>query len=192
VHVSGHGSAEELKLMLNLVKPKYFLPIHGEYRMQMAHSKLAEQVGVKPNNIFIVEKGDVVEFTGRKARMSRKVPAGNVLIDGIGVGDVGNIVLRDRRLLSQDGVVLCVVTLNRKQKKLISGPELISRGFVYMRESEEMISEANRIVTKQIEKSLQAGSDWTELKSNIRERLSVFLFEQTKRRPMILPIIMEI
>nr|WP_251125010.1 MULTISPECIES: ribonuclease J [unclassified Exiguobacterium] len=192
VHVSGHGSAEELKLMLNLVKPKYFLPIHGEYRMQMAHSKLAEQVGVKSNNIFIVEKGDVVEFTGRKARMSRKVPAGNVLIDGIGVGDVGNIVLRDRRLLSQDGVVLCVVTLNRKQKKLISGPELISRGFVYMRESEEMISEANRIVTKQIEKSLQAGSDWTELKSNIRERLSVFLFEQTKRRPMILPIIMEI
>jgi ribonuclease J len=178
--------------MLNLVKPKYFLPIHGEYRMQMAHSKLAEQVGVKSNNIFIVEKGDVVEFTGRKARMSRKVPAGNVLIDGIGVGDVGNIVLRDRRLLSQDGVVLCVVTLNRKQKKLISGPELISRGFVYMRESEEMISEANRIVTKQIEKSLQAGSDWTELKSNIRERLSVYLYEQTKRRPMILPIIMEI
>lgn len=114
------------------------------------------------------------------------------MIDGIGVGDVGNIVLRDRRLLSQDGVVLCVVTLNRKQKKLISGPELISRGFVYMRESEEMISEANRIVTKQIENSLQAGSDWTELKSNIRERLSVFLFEQTKRRPMILPIIMEI
>ncbi|WP_114571033.1 ribonuclease J [Exiguobacterium flavidum] len=192
VHVSGHGSAEDLKLMLNLIKPKFFMPIHGEYRMQKAHSRLAQTVGVNANNIFIVENGDVVEFEKRKARMTRKVNAGNVLIDGIGVGDVGNIVLRDRRLLSQDGVVLCVLTISRKGKTIVSGPEIISRGFVYMRESEEMINEANRIVAKQLHGKLNGELDWTEMKSLIRDKLSAFLYEQTKRRPMILPIIMEI
>jgi len=192
VHVSGHGSAEDLKLMLNLIKPKFFMPIHGEYRMQKAHSRLAQTVGVNENNIFIVENGDVVEFEKRKARMTRKVNAGNVLIDGIGVGDVGNIVLRDRRLLSQDGVVLCVLTISRKGKTIVSGPEIISRGFVYMRESEGMINEANRIVAKQLHGKLNGELDWTEMKSLIRDKLSAFLYEQTKRRPMILPIIMEI
>ncbi|MGI1804802.1 ribonuclease J [Exiguobacterium sp. TDN 0502] len=192
VHVSGHGHAEDLKLMLNLIKPKFFLPIHGEFRMQMAHSRLAQTVGVNANNIFIIENGDVVEFEKRKARMSRKVNAGNVLIDGIGVGDVGNIVLRDRRLLSQDGVVLCVITISRKNKTIVSGPEIISRGFVYMRESEDMINEANRIVAKQLQGKLNGELDWTEMKSLIRDKLSAYLYEQTKRRPMILPIIMEI
>ncbi|WP_294740925.1 ribonuclease J [uncultured Exiguobacterium sp.] len=192
VHVSGHGHAEDLKLMLNLIKPKFFLPIHGEFRMQKAHSRLAQTVGVNSNNIFIIENGDVVEFEKRKARMSRKVNAGNVLIDGIGVGDVGNIVLRDRRLLSQDGVVLCVITISRKNKTIVSGPEIISRGFVYMRESEDMINEANRIVAKQLQGKLNGELDWTEMKSLIRDKLSAYLYEQTKRRPMILPIIMEI
>ncbi|WP_426272135.1 ribonuclease J [Exiguobacterium sp. R-17] len=192
VHVSGHGHAEDLKLMLNLIKPKFFLPIHGEFRMQKAHSRLAQTVGVNANNIFIIENGDVVEFEKRKARMSRKVNAGNVLIDGIGVGDVGNIVLRDRRLLSQDGVVLCVITISRKNKMIVSGPEIISRGFVYMRESEDMINEANRIVAKQLQGKLNGELDWTEMKSLIRDKLSAYLYEQTKRRPMILPIIMEI
>lgn len=192
VHVSGHGHAEDLKLMLNLIKPKFFVPIHGEFRMQKAHSRLAQTVGVNANNIFIIENGDVVEFEKRKARMSRKVNAGNVLIDGIGVGDVGNIVLRDRRLLSQDGVVLCVITISRKNKTIVSGPEIISRGFVYMRESEDMINEANRIVAKQLQVKLTGELDWTEMKSLIRDKLSSYLYEQTKRRPMILPIIMEI
>lgn len=192
VHVSGHGHAEDLKLMLNLIKPKFFLPIHGEFRMQKAHSRLAQTVGVNANNIFIIENGDVVEFEKRKARMSRKVNTGNVLIDGIGVGDVGNIVLRDRRLLSQDGVVLCVITISRKNKTIVSGPEIISRGFVYMRESEDMINEANRIVAKQLQGKLNGELDWTEMKSLIRDKLSAYLYEQTKRRPMILPIIMEI
>jgi ribonuclease J len=192
VHVSGHGHAEDLKLMLNLIKPKFFVPIHGEFRMQKAHSRLAQTVGVNANNIFIIENGDVVEFEKRKARMSRKVNAGNVLIDGIGVGDVGNIVLRDRRLLSQDGVVLCVITISRKNKTIVSGPEIISRGFVYMRESEDMINEANRIVAKQLQGKLNGELDWTEMKSLIRDKLSSYLYEQTKRRPMILPIIMEI
>jgi len=192
VHVSGHGHAEDLKLMLNLIKPKFFLPIHGEFRMQKAHSRLAQTVGVNANNIFIIENGDVVEFEKRKARMSRKVNAGNVLIDGIGVGDVGNIVLRDRRLLSQDGVVLCVITISRKNKTIVSGPEIISRGFIDMRESEDMINEANRIVAKQLQGKLNGELDWTEMKSLIRDKLSAYLYEQTKRRPMILPIIMEI
>ncbi|WP_214892019.1 ribonuclease J [Exiguobacterium sp. H66] len=192
VHVSGHGHAEDLKLMLNLIKPKFFIPIHGEFRMQKAHSRLAQTVGVNANNIFIIENGDVIEFEKRKARMSRKVNAGNVLIDGIGVGDVGNIVLRDRRLLSQDGVVLCVITISRKNKTIVSGPEIISRGFVYMRESEDMINEANRIVAKQLQGKLTGELDWTEMKSLIRDKLSSYLYEQTKRRPMILPIIMEI
>jgi len=192
VHVSGHGHAEDLKLMLNLIKPKFFVPIHGEFRMQKAHSRLAQTIGVNANNIFIIENGDVVEFEKRKARMSRKVNAGNVLIDGIGVGDVGNIVLRDRRLLSQDGVVLCVITISRKNKTIVSGPEIISRGFVYMRESEDMINEANRIVAKQLQGKLTGELDWTEMKSLIRDKLSSYLYEQTKRRPMILPIIMEI
>lgn len=193
IHVSGHGSQEELKLMLNIMKPKYFMPVNGEFKMQKAHAKLAVSAGIDEENIFLVEKGDVVEFSEHKAKSVSKVPAGNVLIDGLGVGDIGNIVLRDRRLLSQDGILIVVVTLDRSKKTMISGPEIISRGFVYVRESEELIQKASGMVTEIVEKSMQGtGIEWSALKLNIRESLNRFLFEQTKRRPMILPIIMEV
>lgn len=192
VHVSGHGSQEDLKLMLNLMKPKYFIPIQGEYRMLIAHSKLAQQVGIDKSRIFIADKGDIVEYRNGKMRISGKVQAGNVLIDGSGVGDVGNIVLRDRKLLSQDGIFIVVVTLNRSQKRIASGPEIISRGFVYVRESEELISEATKIARECIEKYVSKDTfEWTNIKQEIRETLSAYLFQKTKRRPMIIPIIME-
>ncbi|WP_313234514.1 ribonuclease J [Sporosarcina ureae] len=192
VHVSGHGSAEDLKMMLNLMQPKYFIPIQGEYRMLIAHSKLAQEVGLPKNRIFIADKGDIVEFKNEKLRMAGRVQAGNVLIDGIGVGDVGNIVLRDRKLLSQDGIFTVVVTLNRKQKRIAAGPEVVSRGFVYVRESEELFEEATKLITKIVEKYVNKETfEWTNIKQEIRETLSSYLYQQTKRRPMIIPIIME-
>ncbi|GAF23539.1 MULTISPECIES: ribonuclease J [Shouchella] len=193
VHASGHGSQEELKLMLNLMKPKYFLPIHGEIRMQHAHRDLGINVGIKPERIYIVEKGEVVEFSNNQARRAGKVPSGHVLIDGLGVGDVGNIVLRDRRLLSKDGILVVVVTLNKKTSTIVSGPNIISRGFVYVRESEALLEQSNELVSSILQKCVTENvSEWSSLKSNIREGLSRFLFEKTKRRPMILPIIMEV
>ncbi|MDQ0337319.1 ribonuclease J [Caldalkalibacillus uzonensis] len=192
VHVSGHGSQEELKLMLNLMKPKYFIPIHGEYRMLRQHGKLAEATGVPAENIFLIENGDIVEFHKGKARLGSKVPAGHVLIDGLGVGDVGNIVLRDRKLLSQDGILIVVVTLSKQNGSVISGPDIISRGFVYVRESEELMDDAIQLVTTTLERCLDEQThDWSTLKNNVREALSRFLYDQTRRRPMILPIIME-
>ncbi|MDN4494304.1 ribonuclease J [Ureibacillus aquaedulcis] len=192
IHVSGHGSQEDLKMMLNLMKPKYFIPIQGEYRMLIAHSKLAQQVGMKKSQIFIADKGDIVEYKNGKMRMSGRVQAGNVLIDGIGVGDVGNIVLRDRKLLSQDGIFIVVVTLNRAQKRIASGPEILSRGFVYVRESEELILEATELARTVIEKYVNKDTfEWTNIKQEIRDTLNAYLFQKTKRRPMIIPIIME-
>ncbi|MFB7155354.1 ribonuclease J [Lysinibacillus sp. NPDC056232] len=192
VHVSGHGSQEDLKLMLNLMQPKYFIPVQGEYRMLIAHSKLAQQLGMQKSQIFIADKGDIVEYKNGKMRMSGRVQAGNVLIDGIGVGDVGNIVLRDRKLLSQDGIFIVVVTLNRAQKKIASGPEILSRGFVYVRESEELMMEASDIAKNVIEKYVGKDTfEWTNIKQEIRDTLNTYLFQKTKRRPMIIPIIME-
>ncbi|MEC1179295.1 ribonuclease J [Metasolibacillus meyeri] len=192
VHVSGHGSQEDLKLMLNLMQPKYFVPIQGEYRMLIAHSKLAQSLGMQKSQIFIADKGDIVEYRSGKMRMSGRVQAGNVLIDGIGVGDVGNIVLRDRKLLSQDGIFIVVVTLNRAQKKIASGPEILSRGFVYVRESEELMVEASEIARGVIEKYVNKDTfEWTNIKQEIRDTLNQYLFQKTKRRPMIIPIIME-
>ncbi|WP_332648269.1 ribonuclease J [Lysinibacillus sp. 54212] len=192
VHVSGHGSQEDLKLMLNLMQPKYFVPIQGEYRMLIAHSKLAQSVGMQKSQIFIADKGDIVEYKNGKIRMSGRVQAGNVLIDGIGVGDVGNIVLRDRKLLSQDGIFIVVVTLNRAQKKIASGPEILSRGFVYVRESEELMVESSEIARSVIEKYVSKDTfEWTNIKQEIRDELNSYLFQKTKRRPMIIPIIME-
>lgn len=193
VHASGHGSQEELKLMLNLMKPKYFVPVHGEFRMQHAHRDIALRVGMKPENIYLVDKGEVVEFTNGQARQAGKVPSGNVLIDGLGVGDVGNIVLRDRRLLSKDGILVVVVTLNKKTGEFVSGPNIISRGFVYVRESEKLLEDANELVEVILRKCVSENvNEWSSLKSSVREGLSRFLFEKTKRRPMILPIIMEV
>src|SRR5690606_2908087 len=192
VHVSGHGSQEDLKMMLNMMKPKYFIPIQGEYKMLIAHSKLAQQVGLHKSEIYIADKGDIVEYKEGKVRMGGRVTAGNVLIDGIGIGDVGNIVLRDRKLLSQDGIFIIVVTLNRKEKKIASGPEMISRGFVYVRESEQLMEESTQLVRKVVEKYvIKDAFEWNNIKQEIRDTLNSYLFQQTKRRPMIIPIIME-
>jgi ribonuclease J len=192
IHVSGHASQEELKLMLNMMKPQYFIPVHGQYRMMHAHAKLAEQVGIDSQNIFLLDNGDTVEFSEGKAKYGSRVHAGQVLIDGLGVGDVGNIVLRDRKLLSQDGILVIVVTLSRSTGKILSGPDIISRGFVYVRESEELLDEASRLVTNILNKYMEDNiTEWASLKTGMRDGLSKFLFERTRRRPMILPIIME-
>lgn len=186
VHVSGHGHQEELKLMLNLIKPKYFIPIHGEYRMLRQHGKLAEATGIPAENIFLIENGDVIEFQRGKAAYGPKVHAGQILIDGLGVGDVGNIVLRDRKLLSQDGIFIVVVTLSKQNGSVISGPDIISRGFVYVRESEELMDEAVQLVSATLKRCQEeANHDWSTLKSTVREALSRFLYDQTRRRPMI-------
>jgi ribonuclease J len=193
VHVSGHGSQEELKLMLNLMRPKYFIPVHGEYRMLRHHAMLAEAVGIDKDNIFIIDIGDVVEIQNGVARKGGKVPSGNVMIDGLGVGDVGNIVLRDRKLLSQDGILVIVVTLSKLDGSILSGPDIISRGFVYVRESEGLLEEANRIVAQTLTKLMSENiSEWASLKTHVKEAVGRFLYEQTRRRPMILPIIMEV
>ncbi|KAA0547881.1 ribonuclease J [Bacillus sp. BGMRC 2118] len=193
MHVSGHGSQEDIKLMLNLMKPQYVIPIHGEYRMQKAHSKVAQSIGIPEDHIFLLDKGEAVDFYKGEATYGSKVYAGNVLIDGLGIGDIGNIVLRDRRLLSQDGILVVVVTLSRSRNELIAGPEIISRGFVYVRESEKLLVDATDLVKGIMQKCIQDQIvDWSSLKINIRDSLNQFLYEKTKRRPMILPIIMEI
>ncbi len=193
VHVSGHASQEELKLMLNLVKPKFFIPVHGEYRHLIRHAQLAESVGISPENIFVAENGQVLEFSEDRGLISGRVTAGRVLVDGLGVGDVGNIVLRDRKHLSQDGIFIIVITMSKETGTLIAGPDIVSRGFVYVRESEGLIEETKeklRSILNQCES--EQVLEWSGIKSNIREVVSKFLYERTRRRPMILPIIMEI
>lgn len=193
VHVSGHASQEELKLMLNLVRPKYFVPVHGEYRHLVHHAQLASQVGIPEENIFILENGRVLDITSDSAKIAGRVTAGKVLVDGLGVGDVGNIVLRDRKQLSQDGILIVVVTIDKESTEVIAGPDIISRGFVYVRESEELMEQSREKVRLALKKCQQEGiSEWSAIKSQVREALGKFLFEQTRRRPMILPIIMEV
>ncbi|MBU8877890.1 ribonuclease J [Bacillus sp. FJAT-29790] len=190
---SSHGSQEELKFMINLMKPTFFMPVHGEYRMLKAHAKIAKECGLTDDQIYIPEKGEVVEIKEGRIRSTSRILSGNVLIDGIGVGDVGNIVLRDRKLLSQDGILLVVVTLSKREKKITAGPEVISRGFVYVRESEELLEEATKRVREIVERSISKESfDWSGIKQDMRDELNQYLFEKTKRRPMILPIIMEV
>lgn len=190
---TSHGHQEELKMMINLTNPTFFFPVQGEYRMLKAHTKIANECGIPNKNCFILEKGEFVELSSNQLKLAGKVNSGNVLIDGSGVGDVGNIVLRDRRLLSQDGILLVVVTLSKKEKRIISGPEIITRGFVYVRESEALLEEASSRVKTVVEKNIQRDIfDWTGIKQEMRDDLNQFLYEKTKRRPMILPIIMEI
>jgi len=192
VHVSSHANQEELKLMLNLIRPQHFIPVSGEFRMQYAHRQLATSVGIDDNQIFLLEKGEVVEFKNRRGKRTNKIPSGHVLIDGLGVGDVGNIVLRDRRLLSKDGILVVVVTLNKSHSKILSGPDVISRGFVYVRESEQLIKDAEKLVTDVLNQSIEQNqTEWAQMKGQVRDQLSRFLYEKTKRRPMIMPIIME-
>ncbi|MEH7453823.1 ribonuclease J [Gottfriedia acidiceleris] len=193
MHVSGHAYQEELKLMLTLMKPKYFIPIHGEYRMLHHHRSLAESVGVKRNNIFIIKNGDVVDILQSEAIQSRRIPAGNIYVDGMGIGDVGNIVLRDRKQLAEDGMLVIVITISKMERKIISGPDTISRGFVYARDSESLLKEVNQIVTSSINELLDENKlQWGVMKQNIKRSLGQFLFTKTKRKPMILPIIIEI
>lgn len=193
IHVSSHGSQEELKFMINLMKPKYLIPVHGEYRMLKAHRKLAMECGLSDQQIFIPDRGEIIEIKEGKLSFGGKVPSGNVLIDGIGVGDVGNIVLRDRRLLSQDGILIVVVTLTRHEKKIAAGPEIISRGFVYVRESEKLMDDSTKLVRDIVDRNISKSTfEWSSLKQEIRDELNRYLFEKTKRRPMILPIIMEV
>ena len=193
VHVSGHASQEELKIMHNLVRPKFFMPVHGEYRHLVKHARLAESLGMDRKNIMIAENGAVVELTRESITLNGKVTAGNVLIDGLGVGDVGNIVLRDRRQLSQDGIMIVVVGVDAATNQIISGPDIVSRGFVYVREAEDLMEEARNKVQTALDKCEEIkNTDWNAMKEAIRNALGRFLFEKTRRRPMIMPIIMEV
>ena len=193
VHVSGHASQEEIKLMHNLVRPKYFIPVHGEYRHLIKHANLAKDLGMPSENIVIAENGSVIEISKNGIGINGKIQSGKVLVDGLGVGDVGNIVLRDRRQLSQDGIMIVVVTIDHETCHVVSGPDIVSRGFVYVREAEDLMEEAREKVLSALERCENNGvSEWSMIKSTIRDNLGRFLYERTRRRPMILPIIMEI
>lgn len=193
IHVSGHACQEELKLMLTLTKPKYFIPVHGEYRHLYRHAALAESVGVKQKNIFIPEIGKVIELGKKFSRFSETVPSGSVIIDGLGVGDVGNVVLRDRRQLSQDGLFIVVVTISSETGELVSGPDIVSRGFVYMRESGDLLEAARKIIIDVVEDCKNNKvTEWTTIKNRIKKSLRSYLYDTTKRNPMILPIIIDI
>ncbi|MBQ8356810.1 MAG: ribonuclease J [Clostridia bacterium] len=194
VHVSGHACQEELKLMQALTKPRYFMPIHGESRHLAANRELALEMGIPDRNIFISEIGKVLEIDSRGARYAEPVPAGQVLVDGYGVGDVGNIVLRDRKHLSQDGLIVVVATIDEEHRLLLSGPDVVSRGFVYVRENEPLLEEAKQVVQRSLEAGLRSGEvrDRMRLKTRVRDDLSKFLYHKTGRKPMILPVIMDV
>ena len=193
VHVSGHGSREELRLMLNLTRPRFFIPVHGEYRHLLHNAELARSVGIPDNHILIGENGTVFEITASSARIRGKVAAGAVMVDGLGVGDVGNVVLRDRRQLAQDGVLIVAMVLHREQRKVISGPDLITRGFVYMRESEDLLAEARERAVRALKGiDEQDITEWSNIKAAVRDALGKFLYERTGRRPVILPIVLEV
>ncbi|GFI02126.1 MAG: ribonuclease J [Lachnospiraceae bacterium] len=193
VHVSGHACQEEIKLLYTLVRPKYAVPVHGEYKHLKAQAKIAEELGFSKENIFILQSGDVLELTEEKAQVTGKVPVGDILVDGLGVGDVGNIVLRDRQHLAEDGILIVVLGLDGATDELVSGPDIVSRGFVYVRESDELMDEARIVVNEAIESCLGRGiADWGKLKGSIKDSLGEYVWRKTKRRPMILPIIMEI
>ena len=193
VHVSGHACREEIKLLMALLKPKYFMPIHGEERHLYANKENAEFMGISPQNIFISEIGKVLEIDKTGARFSGTVPAGNILVDGSGVGDIGSVVLRDRKILSEDGLVVIVATIDTAGAYVVSGPDIVSRGFVYVKESEELVERARKLVESTLERAIaKKVDDRMQIKSLIRDELSRFIFKETKRRPMILPIIMEV
>ncbi|MDY2883863.1 ribonuclease J [Romboutsia timonensis] len=193
IHVSGHAKQEELKLMHRLVRPKFFMPAHGEYRMLKIHAELAEELGMPSQNIFVNKTGDVLEIDRNSAKVTGTIPTGNVLVDGLGVGDVGNIVLRDRKHLSEDGLMIIVVTISKEDGRVLAGPDIISRGFVYVRESEDLMDGAKNVI-KDVLRDCEDRNikEWAYLKNNIKENLKEYLYQKTKRNPMILPIIMEV
>ena len=193
IHASGHASQEELKMMLGLVKPKFFLPGHGEYRHLVKHAQLARKMGIPPERIFVGENGQIIEFTKEKGQMGKKVTSGQILVDGLGVGDVGNVVLRDRKQLSEDGILIVVMGMNRGGHHLVSGPDIVSRGFVYVREADALLDEVKERVLFLLEKCEEKNvNDWTGIKNQVRDGLGKFLYDRTRRRPMILPIILEV
>ncbi len=194
VHVSGHGAQEELKLMLSLLRPKYFMPIHGEYRQLILHGKLAYSLGIPEENIAIAEDGDIVEVSEKGIALVDHTPSGNVFVDGLSVGDVGQIVLRDRKVLSQDGILMAVLTVDKETGQPLAGPDIVTRGFVYMRDAEELLANARNHVLASFDNldGHHVGSDWSFVKDKIKYTLSEFLYEQTHRRPMIIPVVMEV
>ena len=192
-HVSGHACQEELKLIYSLLKPKYAIPVHGEYRHLKANAKLAESLGIPKENIFIMHSGDVLALDEKEAKIVDKVHTGAILVDGLGVGDVGNIVLRDRQHLAEDGILIVVLTLEKRTNQLLAGPDIVSRGFVYVRESESLMEEARQVLQEALEKCLtNRNADWSRIKLVIRDTMNEFIWKRTKRKPMILPIIMDV
>ena len=193
IHVSGHACQEDQKLILALAKPKYFIPVHGEYRQLRAHSETAQSMGINPDNIFMLTNGRVLEMNEYEAKFTSSVPSGRVLVDGLGVGDVGNIVLRDRQHLAQDGLIIIVLTMDSQTGEVVAGPDVISRGFVYVRESENLMDDVKSVVRHEISLCEERGvRDWATIKSAVKENLRDYLFIKTKRNPMIIPIIMEV
>ena len=193
IHVSGHACQEEQKLMLTLVKPKFFVPVHGEYRQLVAHKETAKKLGYDYKDVFLMTNGRVLELNENEAKLTTTVPFGKVMVDGLGVGDVGNIVLRDRQHLSQDGLIIVVITMDSSTGEVIAGPDMISRGFVYVRESENLMDDVKSMITIKINESVNNGiTDWATLKSIIKDNLRDYIYRETKRNPMILPIIMEV
>ncbi len=192
-HVSGHACQEEIKLIYTLTKPKYSIPVHGEYKHLMAQAKLAMELGIDKENVFILQSGDVLSIDADSAGITGKVPVGTVLVDGLGVGDVGNVVLRDRQHLAEDGIIIAVMSLDSASGELLAGPDIVSRGFVYVKESDELMEEARKLMEKAVMACLKKNNtDWGKIKATIKDTLSEFVWKKTKRRPMILPIIMEI
>ena len=193
IHVSGHGCQEEQKMMLSLVRPKYFIPVHGEYRQLRAHAETAKKMGIPQENIILMSNGRVLEINEEQAKLADTVQSGQILIDGLGVGDVGNIVLRDRQHLSQDGLIIVAIGMDSSTKEIVSGPDIISRGFVYVRESENLMDEVKRVARLQLEKCEQKNVvEWASIKSTLKDGLRDFIFQKTKRNPMILPIILDV
>ena len=192
-HVSGHACQEEIKLLYTLLQPRYAIPVHGEYKHLKAQAKLVENLGIDKEDIFILSSGDVLELNHEGAQVTGKVPVGTILVDGLGVGDVGNVVLRDRQHLAEDGIMIVVLALDKVGGYLVSGPDVVSRGFVYVREADELMEEARVLLDEAVQSCLGRGiSDWGKLKSTIKEVLCDFVWKKTKRNPMILPIIMEV
>jgi ribonuclease J len=192
VHVHGHASQEELKLLVNLVKPKFFMPIHGEYRHLTIHAQIAQSVGIPKENIFVLEDGDILELSPQAGKIAGKISAGNVYVDGLSVGDIGTVVLRDRRMLSRDGIVMVIIAINRQTGKLVGRPDIISRGFVDTREARDMIEESRNLVARTLDHGRDRPADWSYISAKVRDVLNRFYYEQTKRRPMILPFMVKV
>lgn len=193
VHVSGHACKEDIKLIYSLVNPKYAIPVHGEYKHLVAQAKIAEELGYDSEHIKILSSGDVLEIDENGAEITGKVPVGNIMVDGLGVGDVGNIVLRDRQKLAEDGIIIVVMTLESGSGQVLAGPDIVSRGFVYVRNSESLMDEAKSVLDETMNYCMDHNiTDWGKIKTEIKDALSDFVWKETKRRPMIMPIIMEV